>query len=49
MKDIVECDGVHYAGQSSDYEDWVAHEHNTASGCLLGKMETFRRLKKDSW
>jgi len=32
----------------SDYEDWVAHSHH-GGGCVLGRHETFRRLKRDSW
>ncbi|XP_077996765.1 sortilin-like isoform X2 [Glandiceps talaboti] len=32
----------------SDYNEWMAHEYNEHNGCLLGKKEVFRRLKKTS-
>ncbi|KAL5015049.1 hypothetical protein ScPMuIL_009319 [Solemya velum] len=40
---------------SDDYVPWMAHESHRANegaltrGCLLGKRETYRRLKQDSW
>jgi hypothetical protein len=42
------------SGDQSDYEDWQPHEmmnkeDASRQGCLLGKKQTFQRLKKDSW
>lgn len=38
---------------SKDYEKWTPHENSkekgNIDGCLLGKKETFKKVKKDSW
>ncbi|KAJ8301253.1 hypothetical protein KUTeg_020240 [Tegillarca granosa] len=47
--------GLIYLGTDNDYETWMAHsslrknEPAYVQGCLLGKKEVFKRLKKDSW
>jgi len=41
------------SGADIDYESWTSHFDNSLNpqfkGCLLGRRETFMRLKKDSW
>ena len=38
---------------SKDYQKWTPHENSkekgNIDGCLLGKKETFKKVKKDSW
>ncbi|XP_050412242.1 sortilin [Patella vulgata] len=50
FKDVIKKDC-----SSDDYVEWKAHEsmrqkeYKGVDGCLLGKKETFRKLKPDSW
>ena len=38
---------------NKDYVTWVPHENSQESGnikgCLLGKKETFKKVKQDVW